>query len=115
MPCLLYSSGDVVGQTYYTQKAYSRMEISEGRMTMYFLNYLENSDAACQSSTTPHAHFQDCARQMHDEFEEVRKSLGIRAEDLPEPSEDCETGIFSGYLDVWTAYLRKNNQICHAY
>ena len=73
---------------------------------MYFLNYLENSDAACQSSTTPHAHFQDCARQMHDEFEEVRKSLGIRAEDLPEPSEDCEAGIFSGYLDVWTAYLR---------
>lgn len=29
------------------------MEISEGRMTMYFLNYLENSDAACRRLRRP--------------------------------------------------------------
>ena len=82
------------------------MEISEGRMTMYFLNYLENSDAACQTTMTSYALFEDCARQMNEEFEEIRKCLGVREEDLPDPSEDDETGRFSGYRDVWSAYLR---------
>lgn len=73
---------------------------------MYFLNYLENSDAACHTTMTYYALFEDCARQMEEEYEKVRKSLGVREEDLPDPSEDDGTGRFSGCRDVWSAYLR---------
>lgn len=59
---------------------------------MYLLKYLENSDAICQSSTTSYILFKDCARQMKEEYEKVRKFLGIREEELPAPSEDDKTG-----------------------
>ena len=73
---------------------------------MFFLKYLEDSDAGCKMSVSLHSRFKDCSRQMQEEFENVREHLGICKAALPDPNEDDGTGPFSGELDIWNAYLR---------
>lgn len=73
---------------------------------MYFLKYLEDSEAGPKMSVTAHPLFKDCVDQMQEEYEKVLKALGLREEALTDPDEDDGTEPFSGRLDVQNAYLR---------
>lgn len=74
---------------------------------MYLLKYLENSDASCRSAVEAYADRHECFRQMQDEYNKTKASLGIEDLDLPDPEEDDETGSVSGYISDNSAFLRE--------